>query len=193
MTKLCWEKEYAINKFLPLLTRWHLIHDDLLQANILMTKIIKKRVNKRIKSYEVKWNNYDITTNEPKVAVQMRYPKEVTIYEDTHTKSTKQKSNLCFFKIYFIFYYKTYKKNFSVSVHDSDLIGVTDKLLTMKISKKHVISKKTNKIKNSTSMKGPLDQFVIRKNVKDISLTLSDFECDSIDLNLSDIVNGIIA
>lgn len=96
MTKLCWEKKYAITKFLPLLTRWHLMHDDLVQANILMIEIVKKRVNRGIECYEIKWNNYDITTNEPQVAVNIRYPKEVSTYENAHkklTKKTKKKSN----------------------------------------------------------------------------------------------------
>jgi len=106
LTKLCWEKEYAINAFLPLLTRWHLIYDDALQANILMTEIVKKRVNKGIKCYEIKWNNYNITTNEPQIAVQIRYPEEVLIYENIHTKPTKKKknkSNLYIFKFILCF------------------------------------------------------------------------------------------
>lgn len=92
-----WEKEYAVDKFLPLLTRWHLIYDDEHQTNILISKIIKKRVNKGIKCYEVKWNNYEMTTIEPQRAVQIRYPKEVSAYENMQSKSsnkTKQKSKL---------------------------------------------------------------------------------------------------
>jgi len=58
----------------------------------------------------------------------------------------------------------------------------------MNITKKHVTSRKDNKC-----LKGPLDHFVMREEVKDASLTLSDFECDSVDLDLSDIVNKIIA
>lgn len=103
LTKLGWEKDYAIDKFLPLLTRWHLMHDDIFQANILMTKIIKKRINKGIKCFEIKWNNYEITTIEPQTAVQIRYPKEVSIYEDIHTKTskkTKKKSNSYFMNLY---------------------------------------------------------------------------------------------
>jgi len=96
LTKLCWEREYAIDKFLPLLTRWHLMYDDNFQANILMTEIVKKRVSKGIKCYELKWNNYEITSIEPQTAVKRRYPNEVLIYEDMHTTSrkTKKKSNL---------------------------------------------------------------------------------------------------
>ncbi|XP_026806893.1 flap endonuclease GEN [Rhopalosiphum maidis] len=169
--KLCWEKEYAIEKFLPLLFRWHLMYDDKFQANVLMTEIIKKRVNKGIKCYEVKWNNYKITSIEPQTAVQRRYPNEVSIYEDMHTTSSK----------------KMKKK---ITIHDSNLLEVTNKLYSMNISKKHRKSKKINEEKNS--VKGPLDQFIMKEKIKDDSLTLSDFECDSVDLDMSDIINGII-
>lgn len=77
------------------------MHDNNIQANISMAKIIKKRINKGIKCYEIKWNSYEKTTIEPQVAVQVRYPKEVLIYEDMHTKvsknKTKKKSKFLFF------------------------------------------------------------------------------------------------
>lgn len=75
------------------------MYDDNFQANILMTEIVKKRVNKGIKCYEIKWNNYELTSIEPQTAVNRRYPNEVSIFEDMHTKSlrkTKKKSNLYF-------------------------------------------------------------------------------------------------
>jgi hypothetical protein len=90
---LCWEKEYAIEKFLPLLTRWHLMYDNNFQANVLMNEIVKKRVNKGIKCYEIKWNNYETTTTEPQTAVLLRYPIKVSIYEERFSNKT-QKSNL---------------------------------------------------------------------------------------------------
>lgn len=96
MTKLSWKKEYAIDKFLPLLTRWHLMYDDKLLANISMSSIVKKRVNKGIKCYEIKWNNYELVTIEPQIAVQKRYPKEASSYEDMlccHSNKPKKKSN----------------------------------------------------------------------------------------------------
>lgn len=170
-TKLCWEREYAIDKFLPLLTRWHLLYDDTFQANILMSEIIKKRINKGIKCYEIKWNNYEITSIEPQTAVQRRYPTEVSIYEDMHTTSSK----------------KIIKK---VTIHDSNLFDVTNKLQSINISKKPAKSKKINEVKDN--IKGPLDRFVMKEKIKDDSLTLSDFECDPVDLNISDIINGII-
>lgn len=72
------------------------MHDKNIEANIQMTEIVKKRVNKGIKCYEIKWNNYEKTTIEPQIAVQKRYPNEVMNYEDVHTqllsKKTKKKS-----------------------------------------------------------------------------------------------------
>ncbi|VVC30028.1 Hypothetical protein CINCED_3A001523 [Cinara cedri] len=173
LSKLCWEKQYAINKFLPLLTRWHLMHDDNLQANILLNKIIKKRVHKGIKSYEIKWNNYDLTTIEPLAAVQLRYSKEVLIYEDIDSKFSN----------------KTKRKGM---VYDTELIDVTNKLSSIKISNKHINMRKKNEAIDKNKFKGPLDKFLVKEITKDDSLTLSDFECDSVDLDLSSIVNGII-
>lgn len=61
-----------------------------------MTKIVKRRVNKGVKCYEIKWNNYEKTTIEPQIAVKKRYPNEVMNYEDVYTqlftKKTKKKS-----------------------------------------------------------------------------------------------------
>jgi len=61
----------------------------------------------------------------------------------------------------------------------------------MNISKKkHKQPRKINEAKEN--VKGPLDQFLMKEKVKDDSLTLSDFECDTVDLDMSDIINGII-
>ncbi|XP_060873561.1 flap endonuclease GEN [Metopolophium dirhodum] len=171
LTKLCWEREYAIDKFLPLLTRWHLMYDDKFQANILMTEIVKKRVNKGIKCYEIKWNNYEITSIEPQTAVQRRYPNEVSIYEDMHSTSSR----------------KIKKK---ITNHDNNLFDITNTFSSMNISKKNKQPRKINEAKEN--VKGPLDQFLMKGKVKDDSLTLSDFECDTVDLDMSEIINGII-
>lgn len=104
MTKLSWKKDYAIDKFLPLLTRWHLMYDDNLLANISMSSIVKKRVNRGIKCYEIKWNNYELVTIEPQIAVQKRYSKEALSYENTlccRSNKPKKKSN-CIFLFYLI-------------------------------------------------------------------------------------------
>lgn len=77
---------------------------------------------------------------------------------------------------------------FSVTVQEDNLIDMTNKLSSMNISKKSV--KTIKKIEN---LKGPLDKFITREKYNEDSLTLSDFDCDSVDLDLSDIVNGIIA
>lgn len=70
---------------------------------------------------------------------------------------------------------------------------MTAELCTMKISKKCVKPPKNNKTTNQGDLRGPLDKFTVRQKIKDDSLTLSDFECDIVDLDLSDIVNRIIA
>lgn len=69
---------------------------------------------------------------------------------------------------------------------------MTTELCAMKISKKCVKPKK-NKTTNQGDFRGPLDRFIASQKIKDDSLTLSDFECDIVDLDLSDIVNRIIA
>lgn len=61
----------------------------------------------------------------------------------------------------------------------------------MKISKTLVRTKTNNEAKDKLTIKGPLDKFL--RKCKEDSLTLSDFECDGNDLNLSDVVNEIIA
>lgn len=162
-----------------------------------MTKIVKKRISKGIKCYEISWSNYSLTTIEPQIAVQSRYPDQVKIYEDVHSKSsknkTKQKRNYYILNIFlFINNIKILKSGliFSATINVSNLIDVTNQFKAMDISKN---PGKTNKEKKKNNIKGPLDEFVTREKVKDDSVTLSDFECDSVDLNLSDIVNGIIA
>lgn len=66
------------------------MYDNNLQANVLMTEIVKKRVNKGIRCYEIKWNNYERTTTEPQKSVQLRYPKEVSIYEERFSNKAKK-------------------------------------------------------------------------------------------------------
>lgn len=108
MTKLSWKKEYAIDKFLPLLTRWHLMYDDNLLANISMSSIVKKRVNKGIKCYEIKWSNYELVTIEPQIVVQKRYPNEASSYEDmqcSRSNKAKKKCNYIFSFYIIVFNY----------------------------------------------------------------------------------------
>lgn len=59
----------------------------------------------------------------------------------------------------------------------------------MNISKKNI---KTNKVKGKCGQKGPLDRFLVQEKMKEDSLTLSDFECNTDNLDLSDIINEII-
>lgn len=65
----------------------------------------------------------------------------------------------------------------------------------MKISKKQVKCRSRNEtIKKNHEKSGQrtLDQFLIKEKIEEDSLTLSDFECDSVDLDLTDIVNEIL-
>ncbi|XP_050525670.1 flap endonuclease GEN-like isoform X1 [Daktulosphaira vitifoliae] len=160
-TKLCWDEDYAIGKFLPLLTRWHLLNDDNNQSGVIISEIIKKRINKGISCFEIKWKNYELTTIEPQEVVKIRYPNEVLAYVESNTKPTKQ----------------TRKKN---NIEDgASCSELTSKIFSLNISTKN---------KNS---KGPLDQFIIKNMSENDTLTLSDFENDSTDLDLSEIINKI--
>lgn len=69
---------------------------------------------------------------------------------------------------------------------------MTNKLSSMNISKKKLKTNKISVAKDEYSIKGPLDRFLVQEKMKEDSLTLSDFECDSVNLDLSNIVNEII-
>lgn len=62
----------------------------------------------------------------------------------------------------------------------------------MTIRNEHVNIKKKIEVKDKIIIRGPLDKFISKEKTIEDSLTMSDFECDSVDLDLSDIVNGII-
>lgn len=53
------------------------------------------------------------------------------------------------------------------------------------------ISTKDKNSKENKKMKGPMDQFIKKNTSENDTLTLSDFECDSTDLDLSEIINKI--
>lgn len=79
------------------------------------------------------------------------------------------------------------------TTQENNLIDLTNTLCSLKLSKKVVKTKMNNVTKAKVTIKGPLDKFLNERKSKEDSLTLSDFECDGNDLNLSDIVNEIIA
>lgn len=79
---------------------------------------------------------------------------------------------------------------FSATIHESNLSDITNKLSSINISKKNTKPRKISEANDK--IKGPLDQFIIQEKCKEDSLTLSDFECDSVDLDLSNIINKII-
>lgn len=55
------------------------------------------------------------------------------------------------------------------------------------------ITAKDKKSKVPKKVKGPMDNFIRNQQVLEDSLTLSDFDCDTTDLDLSSIVNRIIS
>jgi hypothetical protein len=71
-------------------------------------------------------------------------------------------------------------------------MDLTNKLSSMKISKKLIKSKTNNVLRDELITKGSLNTFLNEKKCQEDSLTLSDFECDGNNLNLSDVVNEII-
>ncbi|XP_047115106.1 flap endonuclease GEN [Schistocerca piceifrons] len=115
---LKWSECYAIEKFMPLVTRWHLVH--LSEGKIkkieatkgflkISPKIItKKRIVKGICSYEILWNDEEgfmntiemddgitidklLTTVEPQHLVQTAYPEVVQEFLAEKEKSKKGK------------------------------------------------------------------------------------------------------
>lgn len=83
--KLAWTTDYAIEKFLPLLSRWHLLHDE--NGEILhLDKIVKKRTLRGVLSYEVKWTDFDQNTVEPMSYLKLKYGKEINEFEAAKKK-----------------------------------------------------------------------------------------------------------
>ena len=82
--KLAWTTDYAVEKFLPLLSRWHLLHDQS-GSTLNLECIIKKRILRGVPSYEVKWTDFDHTTVEPMSYLKLKYSKELCEFGATRT------------------------------------------------------------------------------------------------------------
>ncbi|KAI8429960.1 hypothetical protein MSG28_000421 [Choristoneura fumiferana] len=112
-SKLDWSERYSVQKFLPLLTKWHL-QDNVPCRTIKPVKINKKRNPKGVPSYEVQWTDIDgqyealisddqfqdgeditvaWTSIERQDLLQRYYPDIVNAYEETIKKPVREKKS----------------------------------------------------------------------------------------------------
>ncbi|CAH1395881.1 unnamed protein product [Nezara viridula] len=90
--KLNWEEDYAIQKFVPLLARWHLLNPSI-ESDLKITSIIGVPVGKNSFCYRVRWNMYDLVTIEPKTLVSKAYQELIEEFEASKkSKKTKKKN-----------------------------------------------------------------------------------------------------
>ncbi|XP_049887229.1 flap endonuclease GEN isoform X2 [Pectinophora gossypiella] len=109
--KLDWSERYCVEKFLPLLTKWHL-QDYVPVRTIRPTRIKKKRNPRGVPSYEVVWDDIDgqyealipddqfedgedrtlpWTSTERQDLMKQYYPQLVESYEESVKKPAKEK------------------------------------------------------------------------------------------------------
>ena len=84
--KLSWPTDYAFEKFLPLLSRWHLLYDEF-NTVLDLDCIIKKRKLRGVLSYEVKWKTFNHHTIEPMSYLKLKYQREMDEFEAAKKKS----------------------------------------------------------------------------------------------------------
>lgn len=73
---LAWEDDYIQSKFMPLVTRWHLLHDGGFNG-LTLEEIVKRRSLRSVSSYELLWQHDSfgkVTTVEPAHLVAQVYP-----------------------------------------------------------------------------------------------------------------------
>ncbi|XP_050673322.1 flap endonuclease GEN isoform X5 [Leptidea sinapis] len=109
--KLDWTERYCVEKFLPVLTKWHL-QDDVPRRTIRPEKIIKKRNPRGVPSYEVVWTDISCqygalvpdeqlndgedmsavwTTTERQDLIKKYFPDIVEVFEVSTRKPPKEK------------------------------------------------------------------------------------------------------
>ncbi|XP_050673318.1 flap endonuclease GEN isoform X1 [Leptidea sinapis] len=109
--KLDWTERYCVEKFLPVLTKWHL-QDDVPRRTIRPEKIIKKRNPRGVPSYEVVWTDISSqygalvpdeqlndgedmsavwTTTERQDLIKKYFPDIVEVFEVSTRKPPKEK------------------------------------------------------------------------------------------------------
>ncbi|XP_063634670.1 flap endonuclease GEN [Cydia splendana] len=112
-SKLDWSEKYSVQKFLPLLTKWH-FQDNVAQKTLQPVTIKKKRNPKGVPSYEVQWTDIDgqyealisdeqfeededrttpWTTTERQDLLRKYYPDLVEAYEESIKKPQKEKKS----------------------------------------------------------------------------------------------------
>lgn len=87
--KLMWEEDYAIEKFVPLLGRWHLQHPAS-PSDLQVRAILSVPTGKYAYCYKVSWNKYNLTTVEPKEFVAKAYPQLVSSYEESRNAKRRK-------------------------------------------------------------------------------------------------------
>lgn len=91
---LGWNTNYSLEKCLPLLSRWHLIHDNCADSgSIQLERVIKRRNLRNVPSYEVKWKDFDTATVEPASILKLKYEDLVKSYEHVKKQSGKGKKS----------------------------------------------------------------------------------------------------
>ncbi|KAJ9582965.1 hypothetical protein L9F63_022691, partial [Diploptera punctata] len=107
---LCWTESYAVEKFVPLVTRWQLVHlknckgkQDTSSLPFCPDVIIKKRIQRSVQCFELKWKDSHqvlcnvehsekmLTTIEPHELVRLAYPDLVQQYIESTAKTKKGK------------------------------------------------------------------------------------------------------
>ncbi|KAI5735250.1 hypothetical protein M8J77_016237 [Diaphorina citri] len=85
--KLAWDSTYALEKVLPLLTRWHLTHTD---SSLTPELVLNAKTTRGIKGYVVKWSEFDLNTEEPQALFEAKYPEVVRAFLETKAKGKKK-------------------------------------------------------------------------------------------------------
>ncbi|XP_039287665.1 flap endonuclease GEN isoform X2 [Nilaparvata lugens] len=95
--KLTWEHDYSIEKFLPLLTRWHLKNASI-PSPIQCNSIVKKRVVRGMNCFEVRWTadfmtdfeDVQLVTVEPQDLIGNAYK---NLYDEYYASKFKPKKD----------------------------------------------------------------------------------------------------
>ncbi|KAF5280105.1 hypothetical protein FQA39_LY18139 [Lamprigera yunnana] len=183
---LHWEYVYAFEKFLPILTRWQIVHD--VKGGVTPSHIKKVRNVRGVPSYEILWRDTmgiyaelvpdnELTdvdldklwaTIEPQKCVKNAYPELVNNFLQSKIKSTKCKNTA-----------KTIEKRLT-----NTSFSETKAKLIKKVNCKPIDSYFKQAILNNAELS-------LKKSDESLNLDLSKFGDES-DLDVSDIVEDIV-